>query len=72
MLVEVAQKVQAADYGQYAVTAGPLLLDHIVEHHTRSGSTLSITFESGLIWYAIIWFVVGIVGGLVRWRIWHE
>lgn len=66
LLITVADHVRAEDHYQYAVNVGPWVLDHVITRHASSGSTISITFESGLIWYILTWVIVSGIIGYIR------
>ncbi len=53
----------ATDTNMYDVAIGPLALNHIVKSVVEGGHKVSISFESGLVWYLLAWTALGTLLG---------
>jgi hypothetical protein len=49
----------------YDVVAGPLVLNNISRQETKDGFTASFSFESGLLWYLLVWLLLGVLLAII-------
>jgi len=55
--------------GLYQVTVGPFKLHEITQMSGLHGREVSLSFESGLLWYFLIWITLGsMFGWFSYWR----
>ena len=50
------------------VHIGPLVLNTITRQADAGSYTATISFEQGIIWYALFWLVAGVLAGIVASR----
>lgn len=66
LLIRSAGQVKnMAGYGHHMVNFGPLELTAVVRQPTDQGFIASFSFENGLLWYMLLWLLIGSLGGWI-------
>jgi hypothetical protein len=64
LLLTAANLFRSTSTGDYQVSAGPLVLNTFSRHVTRTGTTIGIRVESGLLPFFLTWAIAGLATGL--------
>ncbi|HEX9153560.1 MAG TPA: hypothetical protein VF809_01950 [Candidatus Saccharimonadales bacterium] len=64
LLVNGSAAIRNSVEASHNITFGPLLLNTLSKQRINGGFKAAIYFEPNLVWYAILWVVIGIAIGL--------